>query len=233
VIHTPLDIVAIDGYSSCGKSSFAKLIAHELKYVYIDSGAMYRTVALFCLHNHLIENGTPAIGQLIPLLDQIGIAFHINTENGEQETFLNGKNVETAIRGIDVSSVVSKISQIKEVRTRMVFLQRAIGENGQVVMDGRDIGTVVFPRAKLKIFMTANPEVRARRRLKELIEKGLQVHLREIEDNIRMRDFEDENREESPLKKAPDAYILDNSYMTMEEQMVWFRKVWKNLTHES
>jgi cytidylate kinase len=143
-----------------------------------------------------------------------------------QETWLNGKNVEEEIRGIEVSAVVSKISQISEVRSKMVGLQRKIGQNGGVVMDGRDIGTVVFPQAHLKIFMTAEADVRARRRFMELLEKGMEVGLDEITANIRMRDYEDENRKESPLRKAADAVLLDNSHMTIDQQMEWFRKLW-------
>jgi cytidylate kinase len=148
-----------------------------------------------------------------------------------QQTWLNGVNIEEKIRGIEVSSVVSSISQIADVRTKMVSMQRKIGEHGKVVMDGRDIGTVVFPGAILKIFMTADPDVRAKRRYDELIQKGVHVELNEIADNIRMRDREDENRPVSPLRKAPDALILDNSYMTVAEQMKWFRTKWDAL-HE-
>ena len=222
-------IIAIDGHSSCGKSTFAKLIAKMLNYVYIDSGAMYRAVALYCLNHDLInENGILHL-RLIQSLADIDIRFKINTLSGNQETWLNGKNVEDEIRGIEVSGVVSKISQIKEVREKMVGFQRGIGNRGGVVMDGRDIGSVVFPLAKLKIFMTADPRVRAQRRYNELIGKGLRLTLSEIEDNIRMRDFEDENRQESPLRKAADAVVLDNSYMTIEQQMEWFNKLWQKL----
>jgi cytidylate kinase len=224
-------IIAIDGYSSCGKSTFARLIARELNYVYIDSGAMYRSVSLYFLQNGLLVNGNPDPSGLRQALDKIHIHFALNSSNGMQETYLNGRNVEEEIRGIEVSAVVSKISQIKEVREKMVGLQRNIGKKGGVVMDGRDIGTVVFPDAGLKIFMTADTEVRARRRYKELVEKGLKVDLDEIMANIRMRDHEDENRLESPLRKATDAIILDNSSMTIEQQMNWFSEIWKNITH--
>jgi cytidylate kinase len=160
-------------------------------------------------------------------LHQIHINFSLHPVTGLQETWLNGKNVEPAIRGIGVSNIVSKISQIAEVRTEMVRLQRNIGTNGNVVMDGRDIGSTVFPGATLKIFMTADTIVRAKRRFKELIEKGITVDLQEVVENIKMRDHEDETRMVSPLRKAPDALILDNSNMTIDEQMVWFRKIWK------
>lgn len=230
-MKSPLSfIVAVDGYSSCGKSTFARLIARELHYIYIDSGAMYRAVALYCLNNDLLENGNPVHGKLLQALGQINIVFNLNELSSLHETWLNGRNVELEIRGIRVSEVVSKISQIREVREKMVSMQRKIGQHGGVVMDGRDIGTVVFPDAQLKIFMTAEVEVRARRRYKELIEKGLLVELDKIVENIRMRDFEDENRKESPLRKADDAVLLDNSHMTIEQQMAWFRKIWIKTT---
>lgn len=222
-------IIAVDGYSSCGKSTFARLIARELNYVYIDSGAMYRAVALYCLENNILAGGEPLTEKLQGELKNIIIRFRINENSGMQETWLNGKNVEEEIRGIEVSAVVSKISQIREVRSKMVGLQRKIGQNGGVVMDGRDIGTVVFPEAHLKIFMTAEVDVRARRRYKELLEKGMEVGLDEITANIRMRDYEDENRKESPLRRAVDAVMLDNSHMTIDQQMEWFRKLWTQI----
>jgi CMP/dCMP kinase len=219
-------IIALDGYSSCGKSTFARLIARELGFVYIDSGAMYRSVALFCLENGILADNKVDMALLQKALHEIDIRFRINLASGQQETWLNGTLVEEKIRGIEVSSVVSAISQIDDVRKKMVSLQREIGRNGHVVMDGRDIGTVVFPEAKLKIFMTADPDVRAKRRYDELMQKGIEVELREIADNIRMRDYEDENRAVSPLRKAADAMVLDNSNMTISEQMEWFRKKW-------
>jgi cytidylate kinase len=224
-------IIAVDGYSSCGKSTFARLIARELNYVYIDSGAMYRAVALYCLDNGLLAEGKPHLEKLRESLGNINIRFILNDHTGLQETWLNGKNVEEEIRGIEVSAVVSKISQIKEVREKMVALQHKIGGKGGVVMDGRDIGTVVFPDAQLKIFMTADTDIRARRRYKELIEKGMHVEFDEIVTNIGMRDHEDENRKESPLRRAPDAVVLDNSYMTIDQQMEWFSKLWTNTLH--
>jgi CMP/dCMP kinase len=219
-------IIAIDGYSSCGKSTFARLIARELNYVYIDSGAMYRSVAQYCLENDLLSGDDIDNQRLQKALSDIDIRFTVNPSTGLQETWLNGVNVEEKIRGIQVSSVVSRISQIAEVRAKMVYLQRKIAEQGCVVMDGRDIGTVVFPNARLKIFMTADPDVRAKRRYDELIHKGVQVQLAEIAENIRMRDREDENRPVSPLRRASDALILDNSKMTVAEQMDWFREKW-------
>jgi len=222
-------IIAIDGYSSCGKSTFARLIAQELGYVYIDSGAMYRSVALYCLENGIISDKLINIPRLVAELGRIDIRFNLNPVSGMQETWLNGFNVEEKIRGIEVSAVVSNISQIDEVRGKMVSFQREIGKNGGVVMDGRDIGTVVFPDAKLKIFMTADPDIRAKRRYDELNQKGSHVALPDIAENIRVRDHEDENRPVSPLLKADDALVLDNSYMTVAEQMDWFREKWKNL----
>jgi len=222
-------IIAIDGYSSCGKSTFAKLIARELGYVYIDSGAMYRSVALYCLDQGIITGGVIDIARLLEELDRIDIRFRPDPLTGDQQTWLNGVNVEERIRGIEVSSVVSDISKIGEVRARLVSLQRQIGKNGRVVMDGRDIGTVVFPDARLKIFMTADPEVRARRRYDELVQKGMDVSFGEIARNIRTRDHIDANREMSPLRKADDALVLDNSHMTVTEQMDWFREKWNGL----
>ena len=221
-------IIAVDGYSSCGKSTFARLIARELGYVYIDSGAMYRSVALYCLENGILTGDKISISRLQGALENIDIRFILNPLSGIQETWLNGTPVEEKIRGIEVSSVVSNISQVGAVRNKMVYMQRKIGEKGHVVMDGRDIGTVVFPAAIMKIFMTADPDVRAKRRYDELIRKGTVVDLREIADNLRMRDHEDENRAVSPLRKAPDALVLDNSFMTVEEQMEWFREKWKD-----
>jgi len=219
-------IIAVDGYSSCGKSTFARLIANELGFVYIDSGAMYRAVAQYCLENDMLSGDTVNREKLRQSLEKINIRFVFNEKTRVQETWLNNSNVESEIRGIRVSSVVSAISQIPEVREKMVALQRTIGENGKVVMDGRDIGTVVFPNARLKIFMTADATVRAKRRYDELMQKGVMVELQEIADNIRMRDHKDENRSESPLLKAWDALVLDNSKMTVDQQMQWFRERW-------
>ena len=225
-------IIAVDGFSSCGKSTFARLIAKELNYVYIDSGAMYRAVTLYCIENGLLADGNIRTERLLHSLNNITFRFMLNEQTGLQETWLNGRNVEKEIRSIEVSSIVSKISQIKEVRAKMVKLQREIGKNGGVVMDGRDIGTVVFPTAQMKIFMTAEPDVRALRRYKELLEKGMDVPLAEVSANIRMRDHEDENRKESPLRKAADAIVLDNSHMTIEQQMEWFREFWMITTRK-
>ncbi|MBN2214494.1 MAG: (d)CMP kinase [Bacteroidales bacterium] len=222
-------IIAIDGYSSCGKSTFAKAIARELSYLYIDSGAMYRAVTLFAIRNHFINGEKIKTGKLVGALDSINIDFKRNS-NGKYETCLNGENIENEIREVKVSESVSNISTIKEVRLKLVHLQRNLAKNKGIVMDGRDIGTTVFPDADLKIFMTAEPEIRARRRFDELTAKGLHVEFREIMKNIEERDIKDSSRKISPLRKADDAIVLDNSYMTPEEQMVWFRELIKQLS---
>ena len=218
-------IIAIDGYSSCGKSTFARLIAKDLNYIFIDSGAMYRTVTLFCMRRKYISiNGlnTPAI---ISELKDIHIDFVFNPEINEYETFLNSENVEKEIRNMDVTSHVSRISQIPEVRFRMVELQRQIGISKGIVMDGRDIGTVVFPDADIKIFMTASVDIRAKRRFSELKNKGINIEFEEIKRMIIARDIADENRDISPLRRADDAIILDNSRMTVDEQMIWIKEI--------
>ena len=218
-------VIAIDGYSSCGKSTFAKLIARKIKYIYVDSGAMYRAVALFCLQNNIYENKILNKQLLIERLNEIYIKFEYNPENGKSQTILNDVNVESDIRKERVTLLVSKISAIKEVRIKLVELQQNIGKSKGIVMDGRDIGTVVFPDAEFKIFMTANTLIRAQRRYDELIQKGEEVNFDEVEHHIIERDHLDETRKESPLKKADDAIILDNSDMTIEDQMVWFMKI--------
>lgn len=217
-------IIAVDGYSSSGKSTFAKAIAARLGFIYIDSGAMYRAVALYCSENEISEEELPV------RLAEIYISFSVDKNSGKQFTLLNGKNVEEMIRGVEVSGIVSRISRIKEVREKLVKMQRDFGSDGGVVMDGRDIGTVVFPEAGMKIFMNASPEVRAGRRYDELLAKGIKVSYDEILSNIVMRDHEDETREVSPLKKAEDALVLDNSNMTMEDQMNWFMEQWNKIS---
>jgi cytidylate kinase len=214
-------IIAIDGHSSCGKSTLAKSLARELGYVYIDSGAMYRAVTLYALRNGWIKNGEPDRQKVIEGLKDIKITFHWDEKTEQNTTFLNGENVEEEIRQLEVSQNVSPISTIAEVRHEMVKQQRENGKNKGTVMDGRDIGTVVFPDAELKIFMTASPEIRAQRRFKELKEKGLEVNFEEILKNVEERDSIDSGREVSPLKKADDALVLDNSYLTREEQLQW------------
>ena len=217
--------IAIDGYSSCGKSSFAKAIAKELRYIYIDSGAMYRAVTLYCMRKGFISHEGIKINGVLDNLNDINVSFVFNPVNELYETFLNAENVENEIRGIGVSAFVSRISQIHEVRSRMVELQRRIGSFSGIVMDGRDIGTVVFPDAEIKIFMTASVDIRAKRRFDEMKARGDKVDFEEIKRNIIARDIADENRDISPLRRAEDAIILDNSRMTVNEQMAWIREI--------
>jgi cytidylate kinase len=218
-------IIAIDGYSSCGKSTFAKAIAKELSYLYIDSGAMYRAVTLYCMRHGLVNDESLDLQGIVNELKDINIEFVYNPDIAEYETFLNSENVEKEIRGIKVSGYVSKISQIPEVRNRMVELQRQIGMYKGIVMDGRDIGTVVFPNAELKIFMTASVDIRSRRRYDELKNEGVDVDFEEIKRNIVARDITDENRDISPLRRADDAVVLDNTRMTVTEQMTWVMNI--------
>jgi CMP/dCMP kinase len=218
-------IIAIDGYSSCGKSTFARLIAKELTYIFIDTGAMYRAVTLFCMRKSYISKTGINIQAILSELQDIHIDFVYNPDINEYETFLNSENVEREIRGMEVTSYVSRISQIHEVRARMVELQRQIGISKGIVMDGRDIGTVVFPDADIKIFMTASVDIRAKRRHLELKNKGINIDFEEIKRTIIARDIADENRDISPLRRADDAIILDNSRMSVEEQMVWIKDI--------
>jgi cytidylate kinase len=224
-------IIAIDGYSSCGKSSFSKAIAKELKYIYIDSGAMYRAVTLYCMRKGFISREGYDIYGILDDLHNIHVSFSFNPDAELYETFLNSENVENEIRGIEVSAFVSRISQIQEVRARMVELQRQIGINKGIVMDGRDIGTVVFPDAEIKIFMTASVDIRAKRRFDEMKAKGSIIDFEEIKRNIIARDIADENRDISPLRRADDAIILDNSRMTVQEQMIWVMELIEKRTH--
>ncbi len=214
-------IIAIDGHSSCGKSTMAKSLAQELGYIYIDSGAMYRVVTLHALRKGLIVDGKPDTQKVISELKNIKITFKWDENSGKNTTYLNGENVEEEIRQLEVSQNVSPVSTIAEVRHEMVKQQRENGKNKGIVMDGRDIGTVVFPDAELKIFMTASPEIRAQRRYLELKEKGQKVNLKEILQNVEGRDKIDSTREVSPLKKADDALVLDNSNLTRDEQLRW------------
>jgi cytidylate kinase len=223
-------IIAIDGHSSCGKSTMAKSLARELGYIYIDSGAMYRVVTLYALRLGLIKNEKPDVQKVISELKNIKITFKWDENLGKNTTFLNGENVEDEIRQIEVSQNVSPISTIAEVRHEMVKQQRENGKNKGIVMDGRDIGTVVFPDAELKIFMTASPEIRAQRRYLELKEKGQEVDFKEILKNVESRDKIDSTRKVSPLKKADDALILDNSNLTREEQLQWTLERVKEIT---
>jgi len=226
-IHMPEKkiVIAIDGFSSCGKSTLAKSLARKLAYAFIDSGAMYRAVTLYALRNQMITNLQPNKEAIIGSLDQINISFQYDRSSEKNTTFLNGENVEDEIRKLEVSENVSPVSAIREVRQEMVRQQQRMGKDKGIVMDGRDIGTVVFPEAELKIFMTASPEIRAQRRYLELSQKGEEISLEEIKKNIESRDFIDQNREESPLRQASDALVLDNSHMTPDEQLNWaYRK---------
>lgn len=214
-------IVAIDGHSSCGKSTIAKEVAIKLGYIFIDTGAMYRAVTLYCLRNNLIYNGTVNIPKLKESLGLIKVYFSLNPESQHNDIWLNGENVEKEIRLLAVSQNVSQVAAIAGVRHLLVALQQEMGKTKGIVMDGRDIGTVVFPNAELKIFMTAQPDVRAKRRFDELLAKGETVSYEEVKTNIIDRDRYDETRQESPLTKADDAILLDNSLMTPEEQLDW------------
>lgn len=212
-------VIAIDGYSSCGKSTIAKGLAKKLGYVYIDSGAMYRAVALFCLENGIIKDGKFSVEDVISAMSRIHLEFKTNPQTHASEIYMNGRNVENEIRQMDVSNSVSPISAIKQVRQKISMLQREFGKQKGIVMDGRDIGTNVFPDAELKIFMVADEDIRARRRWKELTQKGIIVSLEEIKNNIAARDYEDTHREHNPLRKADDAFVLDNSFLSIEEQL--------------
>ena len=214
--------IAVDGFSSCGKSTFAKALAARFGYVFVDTGAMYRAVTLFALENGAIRSGIVDEEALVALLPKIDIVFRFNPKRGASDIYVNGDLVEGKIRTIEVSNCVSGVSSVGEVREKLVAMQQQMGRNKGIVMDGRDIGTVVFPDAEIKIFMTADPTVRAQRRYDELTAKGDKVSLAEIEDNVRSRDIADQNRAISPLRKADDAVVLDNSYMTIDDQMKWF-----------
>lgn len=221
-------IIAVDGYSSCGKSTFAKAIAREMNYFYIDSGAMYRAVTLYSIRMGFIKGQKLNEEEIGDSMDDIDIRFKYNPDSGEYETYLNGENVESEIRQAEVSSKVSLISKLKTVRDKLVEMQRETGMMKGIVMDGRDIGTVVFPDADIKIFMTASEKVRAERRYKELKEKGINAEFNAVLDNIAERDKIDSGREISPLRKAEDAWVLDNTDMTVKQQMEWFRKIMQN-----
>ena len=217
-MKTPKINIAIDGYSSCGKSTLAKELAQQLDYVFIDSGAMYRAVTLFALQNGIV-NGELDENKLISRLAEIEIRFEFNTSSGASNVLLNGENVETEIRKMQVSDYVSPVAAVKEVRLKLVELQQKMGINKGVVMDGRDIGTVVFPNAELKIFMTANNEIRAKRRFEELQSKGEKPSLERVKANLEKRDFIDSNRKADPLRQASDARVLNNSDLSREQQL--------------
>jgi cytidylate kinase len=214
--------IAIDGFSSCGKSTMAKDLAHKIGYVYVDTGAMYRAVTLYALRHHLFAaDGSVMTDELERAMADIHITFSLNAATGRPDTYLNGERVEDEIRGMAVSSKVSPIAAIPFVRQAMVAQQQQMGKDKGVVMDGRDIGTSVFPDAELKIFVTASAEVRARRRYDELQAKGMEADYDEILQNVKDRDYIDMNREVSPLRKADDAIELDNSHLTIAEQNDW------------
>ncbi len=223
-------IIALDGHSSCGKSTYAKLIAAELGYSYIDTGAMYRAVTLAAMDTGLFnDTDAPPFSRIESLLGPMELKLKHNPDKQRTEIFLNDRMVEDFIRGMEVSAHVSYIAAISAVRRKMVEYQRMLGHEKGVVMDGRDIGTVVFPNAEIKIFLTASLEVRAGRRYRELIEKGMPADFEDVQKNLAKRDHIDSNRADSPLKQADDAMLLDNSEMTLEEQMIWFRDLYERV----
>ena len=222
--------IAIDGHSSCGKSTMAKDLAREVGYVYVDTGAMYRSVTLFALRNGLFEGESINTEELQKRMPEINISFKFNPETGRPDTYLNGELVEQEIRSMEISSHVSPIAAIGFVREAMVAQQQQMGRDGGVVMDGRDIGTVVFPNAELKVFVTASAEVRAQRRFDELKAKGMPADYEDILKNVQERDYIDSHREVSPLHQADDALLLDNSNMTISEQKEWLLERFKERT---
>ena len=224
-------VIAIDGFSSCGKSTFAKAIAARLGYIFIDTGAMYRAVTLYALEHGAIVDGKVAEDRVVALLPDVNISFRFNAERGASDAYVNGERVEDKIRSIEVSNMVSHVSSIAQVREKLVAMQQQMGRARGVVMDGRDIGTVVFPDAELKIFMTAEPQVRAERRYAELKAKGDNVTMEEILENVISRDKADMTREISPLRQAEDAVVLDNSHMSVEEQMAWFMERYEGIVN--
>lgn len=209
-------IITIDGWSSCGKSTLAKQLARELGYVYVDSGAMYRAITLFFLRNHVDWTDKKEVRDA---LKSIELEFVMNRKTNESEIFLNGENVEYLIRDLVIAEKVSDVAAIKEVRDYAVAQQKKLGDKKGIVMDGRDIGTVVFPKAELKIFMEADNAVRVERRFKELFEKNPNITIEEVKDNLEMRDYIDSHREVSPLRKAKDAMVLDNTHLTIRQQL--------------
>lgn len=220
--------IAIDGYSSCGKSTMAKDLAREIGYVYVDSGAMYRTVALYALDHNLIKDGKIDEEGLRKSMKDIEISFQFNAERGRPDTYLNGVRVEDRIRTLEVSNHVSPVAALGFVREEMVRQQQRMGQEGGIIMDGRDIGTTVFPNAELKIFVTASPEIRAQRRYDELTAKGEACDMKEILRNVEERDYIDTHREISPLRQADDALVLDNSHLTIDEQKEWLLRAFEH-----
>lgn len=222
--------IAIDGYSSCGKSTLAKALAAKLGYAYVDSGAMYRSVTLYALRKGIIKDHGFIEDEIIKVLPEINLTFKFNPATKSSETFLNGENVEKELRQMIVSQNVSPVSAIKAVRTKMILIQREMGKNKGIVMDGRDIGTNVFPDAELKLFMTADPDIRTQRRLDELTAKGQQITFLEVKKNLLERDHEDTHRKENPLIQASDAIVLDNSELSREQQLEFVVKLIHDLT---
>ena len=220
--------IAIDGYSACGKSTLAKDLAKKLSFIFIDSGAMYRGVALYCLQNNLFDaDSNPKQVEIIQALKNITLSFQLINDNNC--LLLNGKNVEELIRGTEVAAVVSKVATIKEVRVKLVMEQQKMGANGGIVMEGRDIGSVVFPKAELKLFITASQEIRAQRRFLELKSKGIEAKIETISSNLAERDLMDSSRKESPLIQVADAIVMDNSKLTREEQLDFVLNLLRNL----
>ncbi len=224
--------IAIDGFSSCGKSTMAKDLAREIGYVYVDSGAMYRAVTLFALEHGIIDGDKIDEERLRQEMQNIEIAFRFNPERGRPDTYLNGVRVEDRIRTLEVSSHVSPIAALGFVREEMVRQQQRMGQEGGIIMDGRDIGTTVFPKAELKIFVTASAEIRAQRRYDELTAKGEPCDMAEILRNVEERDYIDTHRDISPLRQAEDAIILDNSHLTIEDQKQWLLDIFHKTVGE-
>jgi len=210
--------IAVDGHSSTGKSTLAKQIAKQLNFIYVDTGAMYRAVTLYAFENKLINNTELNKDELLKTLDQLKINFQVNPKSGQSEIHLNDVNIEDKIRKMEISERVSLVAQLPEVRKKLVEIQQEMGKSGGIVMDGRDIGTVVFPYAELKLFMTASSEIRAKRRFEELKAKGDKATYQQVYTNLMQRDKIDSNREHSPLKQAEDAVLIDNSNLSLEEQ---------------
>lgn len=226
-------VIAIDGFSSCGKSTMAKDLAREVGYIYVDTGAMYRAVTLFAMRNNVFDaEGNINETRLKALLPDVKLTFQLNNETKLPEVCLNGENVERYIRTLEVSQHVSPIAALPFVREKLVEQQQAMGNEKGIVMDGRDIGTVVFPNAELKIFVTASAEIRAQRRFKELETKGMPADFDEILQNVEQRDYIDTHRETSPLRQADDALVLDNSHLTIAEQKVWLMEKFNERTQE-
>ncbi len=225
-------VIAIDGYSSSGKSTMARELARRIGYVYVDSGAMYRAVTLYAIEHGMAKDGKVDSNALVAALPEIHISFEPAGEDGVQHTLLNGRDVEREIRDMQVSSLVSPVAVIPEVREHLVKLQQEAGKNKGIVMDGRDIGTTVFPDAEMKVFVDASPEVRAERRLKELEAKGEDVSYDEVLANIKERDHIDSTREVSPLRKAADAHVLDNDHMDHKQQMQWLLDLYNVIINE-